>query len=225
MKTIKLSVFLLLGALAACGDDASGTDGDGGSGSGDDDDGSDTTSSKASGAGGDATGSGGSTGSGMVDDRLFPAEVGRIWTYDVQSTYPSCPSGQRTSEILETVTVDGKSAYRTTGICGFETAITVTGDVVESKYESYPWFRMLDEPVQDGHSWTTTNGAANFDMHYESAGSVTTPAGTFDDCWRVVQDVSYQQDWTYCRGVGPVSSTLVDLSGGTIIYELTAKNF
>ena len=122
-------------------------------------------------------------------------------------------------------TVDGKSAYSTTGICGTLTAITVMGDVVESKYEDYPWFRMLDEPVQDGYTWTTTNGAATFDMYYESVGSVTTPAGTFDDCWRVVQDVGYQQDWTYCRGVGPVASTLVDLGGGTIIYELTDKNF
>ena len=214
MKTIKLSLFLFLAALAACGDDGAGTDGEGGSDS--DDDGGNTTTS---------AGAGGSTGSGMPDTRLFPAEVGRRWTYDVQSTYPSCPGGSASSEILEMTTVDGKSAYNTTSICGIVTAITVMGDVVESKYGSYPWFRMLDEPVEDGHTWTTTNGAATFDMHYESIGSVTTPAGTFDDCWLVVQDVSYQQDWTYCRGVGPVASTLVDLGGGTIIYELTDKNF
>ena len=224
MKT-KVIFVLLAASVFACGDDGSGSGGSGGS---DDDGGTSTTAGNGNGTGTDSTtnGTGGSSSTGMTtDDRLYPIEVGRVWTYDVQSTYPSCPSGSRTTEVVGTTMVDGKMAYETTGICGYSTAITVEGDVVESKYEDYPWFRMLDEPVEDGHSWTTTNGSATFGMVYEDAGSVTTPAGTFDDCWRVVQDVSYQQDWVYCRGVGLVTSTLVDLAGGQIIYELTAKSF
>lgn len=210
--------------LAACGD--SGADGSGGS-DGDDDDGDGPTTSGPSTSPSTGTeGSGGSTSTGSTpDERLYPLEVGRTWTYDVQSTYPSCPSGMRTTEVLGETNVDGKPAFRVVGICGDEVAMTVAGNVVESKYQSYPWLRLLDEPVEEGHTWTTTNGAAEFGMTYSYVGDVTTPAGTFSDCWRVTQEVSYTQDWTYCPGVGNVASTLVDLGGGSIIYELVSKSF
>jgi len=74
---------------------------------------------------------------------------------------------------------------------------------------------MLDEPVEEGHTWTTTNGSATFGMHYTRA----VVAG-HDDCWTVVQEVSYTSTWTYCRGVGLVRFELVDLGGGTIRAEL-----
>ena len=70
---------------------------------------------------------------------------------------------------------------------------------------------MLDEPVEDGHAWTTTNGSATFGMRYEDAGN---------DCWTVVQEVSYTSTWTYCRGVGLVRYEMIDLGGGTIRAEL-----
>lgn len=123
------------------------------------------------------------------------------------------------------VTVEGRSAYQVTSLCGDTVAISVEGNVVESKYQDYPWLRLLDEPVMDGHTWMTTNGAATFGMTYASVGSVTTPAGTFDDCWQVTQEVSYTQTWTYCSGVGQVASEMIDLAGGVIRYELTSKSF
>lgn len=187
-------------------------------------------------AGGDMTssmtgsGTDGSTGTADLtaaapDRRLDPLEIGRTWTYDVKSTYPSCPGGMRTKTVLGAVTVDGKAALEVEGICGYKTAVTQSGNVVESKYQTYPWMRTLDEPVAEGHTWMTTNGAATFGMKYSSAGQVTTPAGTFKDCWKVTQQVSYTQSWTYCPGVGEVSSTMIDLAGGTITYSLVKKNF
>jgi hypothetical protein len=174
------------------------------------------------------TSAGGSSGSGTgPDQRLLPLEVGRVWTYDLQSTYPSCPAGTRTFDVTGTATVPGKTAFSVTTPCGEMGTYTIDGDVVESQfsYSSGAWLRDLDEPVEEGHTWTTTNGAATFGMIYHAAPDAQTPAGQLSDCWQVVQQVSYTQDWVYCRGVGLVSSTLTDLSGGSIVYQLTAKSF
>lgn len=220
-----LAIALFLFACGGAGTGAGGEGGSGGEGAT-----SPATGAKASNAASNATASSqisaDATSSGSAPDtRLDPLEVGRSWTYDVTSTYPSCPAGMRTSTVTAETTVDGRSAYQVTSICGDTVAISVEGNVVESKYQDYPWLRMLDEPVSDGHTWTTTNGAATFDMRYTSVGSVTTPAGTFADCWQVTQVVSYTQTWTYCAGVGQVASEMVDLAGGTITYQLVSKSF
>jgi hypothetical protein len=145
---------------------------------------------------------------------LLPLAVDRTWTYDVTSTYPSCPGGTKEQRVLGTDTIDGRTVFRVLGFCGIEGATFVDGDVVEDHYDWGPvgWTRSLDEPVEDGHAWTTTNGSATFGMHYERASG--------DDCWTVVQEVSYTSRWTYCRGVGLVELEMIDLGGGTIRAEL-----
>ncbi len=160
------------------------------------------------------------------DDRLFPLEVGRKWVYDVTSTYASCPSGKGTFEVVGKVSGSSKKFSARTE-CGGEGTYTVDGDEVEAAYEWNPdlAMRLLDAKVEDGHSWTTTNGSATFDMTYEKVGALETAAGTFDDCWKVVQQVSYTATWTYCRGVGLVASDLRDLAGGTIETRLKSKSF
>jgi hypothetical protein len=152
------------------------------------------------------------------DTRLLPLAVDRAWTYDVVSTYPSCPSGEREQRVIGTGTIDGRSTFRVRGFCGLEGETNIDGDRVEDHYDWGPlgWTRMLDEPVEDGHAWSTTNGSATFGMHYEHAGSVSGHA----DCWTVVQEVSYTSTWTYCRGVGLVRYEMIDLGGGTIRAEL-----
>jgi hypothetical protein len=152
------------------------------------------------------------------DTRLLPLAVGRTWTYDVVSTYPSCPAGAREQSVVGTGEIDGRATFRVRGFCGLEGESHVDGDLVEDHYDWGPlgWTRMLDEPVEQGHAWSTTNGSATFGMHYEVAGEM---AGA--ECWTVVQDVSYTSTWTYCRGVGLVRYEMIDLGGGTIRAELT----
>jgi hypothetical protein len=162
-------------------------------------------------------------GPAAADKRLQPIEVGRTWTYDVVSTYPSCPGGERETRIVGTGTVDGRSTFRVAGYCGFEAHVSVDGDRVDSYYDWGPtgWYRQTESPVADGATWTTTNGSATFTQTYH----VAPATGGYSDCWKVVQNVGYTQDWIYCRGVGLVSTTMVDLAGGTIRATLKRKNF
>ena len=194
--------------------------GGGGGGTGDDGSGDDTGGPDASDGDRDAPSSGDG---GGTDDRLQPLAVGRVWTYDVVSTYPSCPPGQRETRVLSTGTIEGRSVYESMSFCGFEGRTNIEGDRVEEYYDWGPtgWYRFLDEPVADGHTWTTTNGSATFTQTYDSLGSF----GGYDDCWKVTQNVQYTSYWILCRGVGLVKSEIIDLAGGTIRAELMDTNF
>ena len=162
-------------------------------------------------------------GSPASDDRLAPLVVGRAWTYDVASTYPSCPAGTREQRVLGTTMIDGRSTFHVAGFCGAAGDTFVDGDLVEDHYDWGPvgWYRALDAPVADGHTWTTTNGSATFTQTYDEI-------GTFDghtDCWKVTQNVTYTSYWIYCRGIGLVKYEIIDLGGGTIRATLQSKNF
>jgi len=160
---------------------------------------------------------------GNDDDRLYPLAVGRTWTYDVVSTYPSCPGGSRELRVVSSGTTDGRATFEVKGFCGLTGHTSVDGDRVDEHYDWGPvgWMRVLDAPVADGHSWETTNGSATFTMTYADAGSVD----GYPDCWKVTQNVSYTTYWIYCRAVGLVRYEMIDLGGGTIRAELTAKSF
>ena len=193
---------LTIHASGCGGDDAAATDADADAGTG---------------PGADAAGPG-------DDPRLYPLEVGRRWSYVVTSTYLSCPADPgREVHVTGTVVIDGRTTYESTGLCGQVGHTSVDGDVVEDYYDWGPtgWSRLLDEPVADGHSWTTGNGSATYGMRYEQAGAVD----GYPDCWRVVQEVAYTSRWTYCRGVGLVRFELVDLAGGTINASLIDRSW
>lgn len=195
---------LLCVVLGACS-------GPGGSMGGDDEPGVDAVT-------GDGPGSGG------TDKRLYPLEVGRTWTYDVTSTYPSCPGGQREQRVVSKGTTDGRETYRVASFCGgTEVNVSAAGDRVDSYYDWGPkgWYRMLDEPVADGHVWTTTNGSATFTQTYDQLGD----HGGRKNCWKVIQNVTYTSYWIYCEGVGLVFSEMIDLGGGTIRAELRSTSF
>lgn len=212
--TLRGPMLLLASALAACGVDGPPTAGEPGSSGGKTDDASDSGAGADAGGGDAAAGDGG----GDPDTRLYPLAVGRVWTYQIASTYPSCPSGTREARVLETGEIEDRSTFRMTGSCGAPAEVAVDGDVVDVWYDWGPtgWYRMLDEPVADGHTWTTTNGSGVFTQTYSALGEF----GGHDDCWRVDQNVPYTSYWIYCRGVGMVWSELIDLAGGTIRHEL-----
>jgi hypothetical protein len=163
------------------------------------------------------------SGASGSDDRLYPLEVGRSWTYDVTSTYPSCPGGQRETRVLGAATMDGRPTLQVRSFCGLAGTTSVSGNRVEEYYDWGPtgWMRALDEPVVAGHTWTTTNGSATFTMSYSPAGTVN----GYSDCWKVSQNVAYTSYWIYCRRIGLVRYEIVDLAGGTIRAELRAYSF
>lgn len=170
----------------------------------------------------DGHGSGSGSGSG-TDDRLYPLEVGRSWTYDITSTYTSCPSGVHDTRVIASGTTDSRATFQVQGFCGLTGHTNVVGDRVEEYYDWGPtgWMRSLDEPVSAGHTWTTTNGSATFTMTYSDAGTV----GSYTSCWKVTQNVSYTTYWIYCRGVGLVRYEMIDLGGGTIRADLKSTSF
>jgi len=206
---IRLAMRLILVAtLAGVGAPTAGCGGAPGDGPDADDDTVDAA------GGGDAAG---------TDDRLDPIALDRSWTYQVISTYASCPGGERDQRVTGTGEVDGRATFVVAGFCGLSGQVSVAGDRVDQYYDWGPtgWYRMLDEPVVDGGTWTTTNGSATFTQTYAELGDYAGRAG----CWKVIQNVSYTSYWIYCRGVGLVKYEMVDLAGGTIRADLLHTNF
>jgi hypothetical protein len=225
---------LVLGGLVACG--GSNNNGDIGAlpGPGGPDGGTDpsaeagTTSGEGGGGEAGATADGGKGdggGDGSVKDtRIDPIEVGHAWTYNVTvlGFFPACSNGVFVSNTLATSTVDGKTALSVQSLC--ENAgvykYSVDGDRVYA-YLNGAWKTSLDSPVADGHTWS--DGFLTY--KWESKGSVTTPAGTFGDCWSATTVASYTSYIVLCRGVGPVKWHFEDGVGNGYEAVMTAKNF
>lgn len=190
---------------AACGGGGNGEPGVDGAGGGD------------GGSGGDGGGPNG------PDARLYPLEEGRVWTYDVTSTYPSCPAGRREHRVLSKGTTAGRATFRVASYCGFQSDTSVEGSRVETYFTFGPtgWYRYLDEPVADGHTWTTTNGSATFTQTYDELGTYE----GHDRCWKITQNVSYTSYWIHCEGVGLVHAEMIDLGGGVIRAKLVDTSF
>lgn len=83
------------------------------------------------------------------------------------------------------------------------------------------WKISLDAPVAAGHEWS--DGIREY--RWESKGSITTPAGTFKDCWSATTVASYTSYIHLCRGVGPVKWHYEDGFGNGYEAVMTAKNF
>jgi hypothetical protein len=158
-----------------------------------------------------------------LDDRIDPIASGRSWTYNVEiyGSYPGCTSGTATGRVLRNGLYQGKQAFEVQSFCpGFGASwYAVEGDVVDLYYKA--WIRVVDAPVTDGHSWS--NGATTVAWRKEA--KVTTPAGTFDNCFRAEQSVGYPSYTVFCRGVGPVVWYTKDLAGNGYRAELVSKSF
>ncbi len=225
---------LVLGGLVACGGSNNNGDIGGPPGSGLADGGPDPSGEAGTASGADGGGEGGTTDGGgkgdggidgsVKDTRIDPIEVGHAWTYNVSviGFYPACSNGVFVSNTLSSSTVDGKTALSVQSLC--ENAgvykYSVDGDHVYA-YLNGAWKTSLDAPVADGHTWS--DGFLNY--KWESKGSVTTPAGTFSDCWSATTVASYTSYIVLCRGVGPVKWHYEDGLGAGYEAILTAKNF
>lgn len=154
-----------------------------------------------------------------VDNRIDPIALGRSWTYDVSiiGTYPICKPGSHTGAVLGQKTTGGKSSFQVQSFCpgAGTSSYYVDGDHVEVYYRG-AWILSLEAPVAETTMWT--DGLLQYT--WEKVGSITVPAGTFNDCWAAkhVGGVSYTR---FCRGIGPVQWHYVDGSGNGYDATLT----
>ena len=208
---MKIPVLLISGLIAGCGSS--------------DDAGSADAAASADSNGSAIDSGGGADSSGGVDSRLLPAASGRMWTYQVSAVGGGsvCAPGTHSDQILGEETIDGRNAFEVSGWCSAvgTTLIAVDGDKAEARYQG-GWIVVLDVPVQDGHTWTSTGPVS---YTWRDHGTVTVPAGTFDDCWKRDQNVSYTAYTIYCRGVGATVDYSEDLAGNGWHAQLTATNF
>ena len=128
----------------------------------------------------------------------------------------------QTDSTLQSATVDGKTALSVQSLCQNAGVYkySVDGDRVYA-YLNGAWKVSLDSPVVEGHTWS--DGFHNY--KWESKGSVTTPAGTFADCWSATTVASYNSYILLCRGVGPVKWHYEDGLGNGYEAIMTSKNF
>lgn len=209
------------GANGASTETGMQTDGGSTGGASADESGDDLDDADGTGADGDTEDDSGSD----PDGRLFPVEAGRVWTYDVSTFggFPVCAPGTHDEAAGDAMVVGGREAFEVTSFCpaAGTSVISVDGDVVDLYYQG-GWIRTLDTPVEEGHSWTST-GAIQYVWRDE--GSVTVPAGQFEDCWRREQVVNYSAYTIFCRGVGAVRHYSMDLAGAGWDAVLTDTSF
>ncbi|MFT3694370.1 MAG: hypothetical protein QM831_14580 [Kofleriaceae bacterium] len=166
-----------------------------------------------------STGSGGHT-----SDALYPFAAGNSWTFDVQAVGSGsiCAAGSHEQHVVSTNPANGRAAFQLTSFCTGVSATydyATTGDEVDFNYQG-TWLVLVDPMLQEGHDWPYFNTS----YHWHRETSVTVPAGTYDDCWTAVQDVSYTAYLTYCRGVGLVRSYSSDLTGSGWDAKLASSN-
>ncbi len=158
------------------------------------------------------------------DRRIDPIELGRTWTYDVKvlGFFPACSAGTSTATVVEQSMLDGKTAFHVQSFCKaagvFQYA--VDGDRV-FVHVGGAWIVALDAPVAEGRTWS--DGLLTY--RWRSKGTVTTPAGTFTECWAAETVASYTSYTVLCRGVGPVEWHYEDGSGNGYEAILVSKNF
>lgn len=206
MRLVALA-FLSIAALACSASAPSGLPSDGGGGTG------------------ALTGSGGgSTGTSGGSSEIYPLKVGYAWTYDVTLTgaYGCVPNP--VSTVTGTAMVAGRETYETTYFCDPSTVwhLNKTSDGgVDIYWDDTGWITEAGGTLQEGYTWQSRFST----MTWHDEGTVTVPAGTFDGCWREVQNVSYTSWTVYCPGVGPIHSYMSDLNGGGIDAVLISKSF
>jgi len=171
-------------------------------------------------------GSGSGSGSGSNDARLYPLATGETWTYQVSAigAGSTCDAGTFTQHVLSANPAGGRDAFQMDSFCSILAGVVYdysvpAGDEVDFLYMG-AWDTLLDPTLTDGHDWPYINTS----YHWKRETSVTVPAGTYDDCWTAVQDVSYTAANTYCRGVGLVKSISSDLTGAGWDAELSATS-
>ncbi len=160
---------------------------------------------------------------------LLPLAVGNEWTYELtgEGAINWCPipaDKLRSNKVIAVETKGAEQLFTTEGVlCGTtpnKVQISSNGDKVWS-HAMGTKYQILDTPVDGGKYNIATN------VHqWKRLGNVTTPAGTFSDCWRTTLLNSAQTTYSeYCRGVGMVTYYIKDVQGNSVTAKLSKKNF
>lgn len=154
------------------------------------------------------------------DDRLYPLDVGRTWTFAVENHgagYAGCPAGTRVARVLEEKLQSGKRAFVVQTHCSnIEPTYLADDPTGVLGYYQGAWSPFLATPPVEGKSWKYFNAT----FEWRRAGSVTVAAGTFEGCWIAAQANGYKNETTLCPGVGPVRVDFSDLNGDGVKAEL-----
>jgi len=156
--------------------------------------------------GGQSGGSGGLAGAapaGLQAAELYPLTSGNSWTYDVTITAVGsfCKGGMHEVTATGPESYQNKQAFAVTDVCANQPVYTASEDGNVYEWNGGFWAKALSSPVQEGSTWST-DGVG--DYTWKMQGSVTTPAGTFSDCWKSDASDELTADKTYCTGVGLV---------------------
>lgn len=162
---------------------------------------------------------------------LFPHADGNYWTYlyteEGAAAGSSCSTGEWTARLTDKTVVDGVETYTYLSACAGngtqgEVSLQFEGDNVTLIDYDEP-YEMLLEPVEDGAAWETAQSTSTFAYVWESVGTVTVTAGTFDHCWKRV-DRNNGDYLTYCRGIGRVEGGKEDVVASELIeYHLETE--
>jgi hypothetical protein len=166
-------------------------------------------------AGGDAADGGSGDPTSIAS--LFPAVVGHSWTFQISSDFPEC-SGTKTGSVLQAQKVDGRDAVWISSYCDGQppAAVSVSTKSADVDLQGN-YVPQLAEPVAEGAKFQSIEGTTTW--HKE--GTVSVPAGTFQNCWRAISGGSFV---IYCPGAGTVHIH-EDHGNGVIDAVLKSKNF
>lgn len=185
----------------------------------------------ASPAGG-AVGSGGAATGGQsvtIPADLFPLAVGNIWTYSIleQPMPDFCDPEHLTEEVYALDTVGGREGFVTSAVCFAPSDQDSRLAAVDGEIQQWigdMWHVTLAAPLKDGHRWILDVGEPPSEFSWQSTGTVTVPAGTFENCWsRVPVPVEAGVVVTYCLGVGPVRRASAAVTVEMTSYELAGE--
>jgi hypothetical protein len=227
-EELRLALVVAVTSVLGCSGDVEPTSGGATGGA------SSASGGASSGSGGVPSGGGSgdtqpSGGTGSIDDgalpaaSLLPLAVGNVWSYQFSSpgAQVQCEADlvAHVSRVVRTEVVDGRDAYLVTWPCASEddpdTFVYVTqtdGEIQQRIGDSR--YSTLPNPVIAGHSWEVVG----VQYEWSFAGTMTVPAGTFENCWSRTPHLGFVAEVTYCPDVGPVRQ-------GTRDYELALAGY
>lgn len=166
---------------------------------------------------------------------FYPLSVGNEWNFDMTMT-ETTPSdttvvtGTQKQEITAATTLDnGTAVFEQTMIMTMEidTLTTIVDTSIDYIEETEDYLLEYDNkadtmpdtvaalPPEVGKTWTVDH---NTTAEYIGQESVTVPAGTFSNCWKMVHIDSGSTDttWVYvAENVGPVKINWIEVDADT----------
>jgi hypothetical protein len=172
------------------------------------------SSSGTAGASGSVGASGGAA---VVAADLLPLADGNNWTYSAAEEIEGCTMANRL-QVSGPESYEGRMAYRLVDSCSPDSPSLVSVNEGRIEQFSKQWDVTLGMPLAEGTTWQYSLGTT---FKWQAVGTVTVPAGTFENCWkRVAMSQANATHRTYCPGVGRVLDERGEAKSELVSYEL-----